>query len=57
MQPSFNLSSSTTFTEVLPGVFNSEPGEQKRKTSSSDISSAFRSTQLLHEKVLISIYF
>ena len=56
MQSSFNLSNSATFTEVLPGIFaGNSSGELKSKTSSGDKSSVFRSTQLLHEKVVVII--
>jgi len=57
MQPSFNLSNSATFTEVLPGIF-SGPGsssEQRRRPSQSGgKTTSVRSAQLLHEKVFIN---
>jgi len=55
MQPSFNLSNSATFAEVLPGIFGSSIAEQKGRTSS-DGKSTFQSAQLLHEKVTILLH-
>jgi len=56
MQPSFNLNNSATFTEVLPGMFNSSAGEQRRRSSSDDKSTTFQSAQLLHEKAMIILF-